>query len=299
MMESHLQFDLIEPEQEWERYNLVIIPDEMMPDGQTVDRLHRYIDKGGSVMISHNGGIQAGTNNSWLEKYGIFYNGASSFKPAYLVVDDNFIKDMPGYAYAFYEGASEWEVKLPAKSLVKLGEPLFQRSASHYTSHKHTPFNHITKYSAVAISGKIGLTGFPLGISYYNNGYWVYREMFEKLVREILPIRLIETNTPLTSEVTVTHQPANKEIQRQDRYLVHIINWSSTRKTPQHPETHDCPVPLSNIWIKLNIPIRQVNVKTVVTPGQLSYQFTETGVEVIVPQIIIHEIVCFELLNIF
>ena len=32
MLESRLQFDLVEQEQEWERYNLVVIPDELMPD---------------------------------------------------------------------------------------------------------------------------------------------------------------------------------------------------------------------------------------------------------------------------
>lgn len=201
MMEMHIQFDLLEPEMEWERYGLVVIPDELMPDEQTVSRLHSFIEKGGSVIVCHNGGISKETNKSWLEKYGLMQHGQSTFKPAYLVADDNFVPGMPGYAYALYGGASQWKVQSPARSLAQLGEPLFNRSAEHYTSHKQSPFDHVTGYSVAAISGKIGLLGFPVGQSYFDKGYWVYREVFSKLIKELLPNRLVETNAPLNTEI--------------------------------------------------------------------------------------------------
>ena len=92
MIESRLQFDVVEPGQEWERYNLVVIPDEVMPDEKTVERLHGYIDKGGSVIVCHNGGLQYDTKESWIIKYGFRYEGLSPFKPAYLVTDNSFYK---------------------------------------------------------------------------------------------------------------------------------------------------------------------------------------------------------------
>ncbi len=209
MIEMHIQFDLLEPEMEWERYGLVVIPDELMPDDRTINRLHLFIEKGGSVIVCHNGGISKETSKSWLEKYGMIQHGQSPFKPAYLVADDYFVPDMPGYAYALYGGASQWKVQSSAKSLAQLGEPLFNRSAEHYTSHKQSPFDHVTDYSVAAVSGKIGLLGFPVGQTYFDKGYWVYREVFSKLVKEVLPNRLVETNAPLNAEITVAYQPAN------------------------------------------------------------------------------------------
>ena len=294
MIESHLQFDVLEPTQPWERYGLVVVPDELMPDHKTVLRLQNYIDNGGSVIICHNGGLQAETGKTWLEKYGFFFEGQSPFEPAYLVADNNFFRDMPGYAYALYNGASQWKVQAPAKSFAKLGEPLFQRSPEHYTSHRQSPFDHVTSYSTLATSGNIGLIGFPIGQSYYEKGYWVYREAFARIVIEVLKKRLVETNAPLSSEVTVTYQPANSEVNRLERYIIHIINWSPVRGTSQHPTFYDDPVPLTDIRVKLNLPAPPVSVQAVVLDIPLNWQFSDGGIEVTIPKVNVHEVVCFE-----
>ncbi len=297
MLECHLQFDLVEPGQEWEHYKLVVIPDELMPDGKTVEKLHRFVENGGSLIVCHNGGRHAETKQSWLERYGLNYSVQSTFSPAYFVVDDNFVKDMPGYAYALYDGASQWKAHPPAKSLAQLGEPLFQRNAAHYTSHKHSPFDHVTEYSVLATSGKVGLIGFPIGKSYYNKGYWIYRIAFERLVNELIPQKLVETNASLSTEITVTFQELNQHLNRPQRYMVHIINWSPTRKTPLYNEVHEDPVALTDIQVKLNIPLKNVTVKMMSTSERLSHQYVGNGIEVTIPRILIHEIVCFEYLQ--
>jgi hypothetical protein len=295
LLESRLQFDVVEPVQEWERYNLIVIPDELQPDNKTVERLHKYIASGGAVIICHHGGLAKDSKLSWLEQYGFSFMGDSSFKPAYMVIEDGFVENMPGYEYALYNGASQWKVKSPAKTLGQLGEPLFQRSAEHFTSHQHAPFDHVTEYSTLAVSGRIGLIGFPIGGSYYDKGYWVYRAVFQRLLGEVLPLRLIETNAPLNAELTLTYQPASKETGRSERYMVHIINWSPSRKTPPPPEVHEDPVALTNVRVKLNIPLRNVTVKTAVSGNKLQYHSSDNGIDVTIPRILVHEIVCFEM----
>ncbi len=294
MIEAHLQFDLVEQEQEWERYQLVVIPDELMPDGKTVERLHQYVEKGGALIVCDRGGLQPETGQSWLERYGIQYRGQSPFKPAYFVAGDHFVKNTPGYAYALYHGASQWSIQTPARSLAQLGEPLFQRSAEHYTSHKQSPFDHETDYSVMAISGKTGLIGFPVGNSYYAKGYWIYREAFMHLVNEFVPRKLVETNAPLSTEVTVTYQEANEASDRPERYMVHLINWSPVRKTPGHPEMHEDVVPLTDVHVKLNIPFRNVLITTVASREKLKHRMVDQYIEVTVPKISSHEIICFE-----
>jgi hypothetical protein len=64
--------------------------------------------------------------------------------------------------------------------MAQLGVPLFQRSAERYTSHAQTPFDHATDFTVLARSGRVGLVGFPLGRSYYQQGYWVYREALRR-----------------------------------------------------------------------------------------------------------------------
>jgi hypothetical protein len=294
MLESRLQFDVVEPGQEWERYGLVVLPDAFRPDAATVERLHAYIAKGGSVIVIHDAGLVAGGSVGWLERYGLTYAGASPFKPAYLVPQAKFTGDIPTYEYALYEGASQWKVTAPAVSYAALGEPLFQRSAEHFTSHKQTPFDHLTEYSVVARSGRVGLLAFPAGTSYYRNGYWIYRAAFDYLVGQVVPQRLVDTDAPLSTEITVTHQLTDAALRRPERYLVHVINWSANRKAPPHPEVFESPVPLRDVRVRLNLPLKVRAAHAVTSGDKLRARVVKDGVEVVVPRVAIHEIVALE-----
>lgn len=294
LLESRVQFDVVEPDQPWERYGMVIVPDEMRVEPALEGRLHAFIKGGGAAIAIHQGGLLAGEERSWLERYGLRYAGASPFKPAYLVPEVNFTGDIPKYEYALYEGASQWRAEGAAKVLARLGEPKFQRSAEHYTSHAQTPFDHLTDYAAVARSGAVGLVGFPLGRSYFQQGYWVYRAAFQKLLEEVLPARLVESSAPLSTEITVTHQAAEKAGGR-ERYMVHIINFSALRATPQHPAFHEDPIPLTDVRVRLRLPVKVGQARAVDAGREIAVRPAEGGgVEFVVPRVPIHEIVCLE-----
>ena len=161
--------------------------------------------------------------------------GMSEFKPAYLVPQGGLTGEIPSYEYALYEGASQWRAEPPATALALLGEPLFQRSPKHYTSHSQTPFDHATSYAAVARSGSVALIAFPLGQSYYNQGYWIYRQAFQKVLKEVLPKPLIQSDAPLCAELSLTHQAAQPDAGRKARYMVHIVNYLSRAGDTEAP----------------------------------------------------------------
>jgi hypothetical protein len=289
MLESRLQFDVVEPGQAWERYGLVVLPDGFRPDAATVERLHAFVAQGGALIVCHEAGLVAGVATEWLERYGLTYAGPSPFTPAYLVPQAKFTGDIPDYEYALYEGSAQWQAAAPAVSLAALGEPKFQRTAEHFTSHRQTPFDHLTAYTALARSGRVGLVAFPIGQSYYRNGYWVYRAAFEHLLGEVLPTRLIHTNAQLSTELTVTHQPVQK------RYLIHVINYSPLRKAPPHPEFHEDPIPLTDVTVRLNLPLKVKSARALVAGEKLRARTDHNGVEVTLARVPISEVICLEL----
>jgi len=286
-MESRVQFDVVEPDAAWERYALVVLPDDMPVNAALAVRLHSYVAGGGAVIASHESGLLEGRKQSWLESYGIAYAGPSSFKPAYMIPKEDFTGGLPPYEYALYEGASQWRARPPAVVVAQLGEPAFQRGPQQYTSHRQTPFDHATEFAAIARAGRIALFGFPLGISYYNEGYWVYRQAFHKILRAVLPARIVESDAPLSTEITVTRQPG--------RYLVHIVNFSGLRRTPKHPDFYEDPIPLTDVGVRLNVPARFSAVKAVRGGATLTLRkASPTAVETTVPRIAVHEILSFE-----
>src|SRR5204863_9523465 len=144
----------------------------------------------------------------------LHYEGMSPFTPAYMVPRDNFTGDIPSYAYALYESASQWRAEAPATTLAVLGEPLFQRSPEHYTSHSQTPFDHTTSYAALARSGRVALVAFPVGEGYYNQGFWIYRQAFQKALSEVHRVPLVQSDAHISTELSLTHQVAKSGVGR-------------------------------------------------------------------------------------
>jgi hypothetical protein len=280
MMETRLQFDCVEPDAAWERYRLIVLPESLEVDPALAARLHRFVASGGAVIACHTSG------KDWLSKYGIEFAGLSKFKPAYLVPREDFTHGIPTYEYALYEGASQWRISGEARAIAQLGEPLFQRSPEKYTSHRQSPFDHETEFAAAARSGRVAVIGFPLGSSYFNEGYWVYRSLFAHVLKHVLPEQLVTTNAPVSAEVEVTRQ--------KDRYLVHIVNWSANRGSPKHPVFHEEPVPLADVRVGLRLPLRGASARAVVSNSDLPVRRNGSAVEVVVPRVGIHEIVAFE-----
>jgi hypothetical protein len=293
MLESHLQFDVVEPDGEWERYGLVMLADNMEVDAALARRLHAFLEKGRSVIVGPQGTPAAGGSLNWLERYGLRCEGASPFKPAYMLPQGDLARGIPPYEYALYEGASRWRARPPAEVSAYLGEPLFQRSPEHYTSHAQTPFARKTDFAAVARSGGLVLFAFPLGISYWNRGYWVYRHCFQRVLETLMPRPLVQTDAPMSAEVTLLHQPPADR--RGERYLVHIVSFSALRRAPKHPEFLEGPIPLTNVRVRLNAPFRPAGARAVVSGVRLDLrEAAGGGIEVTVPSVRVHEIVCFQ-----
>jgi hypothetical protein len=68
------------------------------------------------------------------------------------------------------------------------------------------------------------------------------------------------------------------------------------RRTPKHTDFHDDPVPLSNVTVRVNLPLK-VATATALYAGQdvPVHRVAGGGVESLVPRVEIHEVVCLEL----
>jgi hypothetical protein len=297
LTESRVQFDIVERGTKWEeRYALVLLPENFWVDQALATRLQAFVAAGGAIIAAHTSGVLAGTEKSWMERYGLHYAGMSPFTPAYMVPKVSFTGDIPPYAYALYEGASQWRAQSPATVLAALGEPLFQRSPEHYMSHQQTPFDHATMYAALARSGRVALVAFPLGQGYYNQGFWAYRQAYQKVLSEVLPVPLIQSDAHLTTELSLTHQAAKPDAGRKERYMVHIVNFSPVRRTPKHTDFHDDPIPLTNVAVRVNLPLKVSTVKALYAGKDLPVRrVANGGLEVVVPRVDIHEVVSLEL----
>jgi hypothetical protein len=289
LAECRVQFDCVEPEGEWERYGLVIVPERTAVSDALAARLHAHAAKGNAILVAGDAGLLAGTGASWLQRYGLTAHGPSPFKPAYLLPRESFTGEIPAYEYALYEGAHQYRASQPARIVAQLGEPAFQRSPQHYTSHAQSPFDHATDFAAIAVSGRIALFAYPLGTHYFTQGYWIDRAALKHVLSSILPGQLLETTAPVSTEFAVTFQAKPRP-----RYLVHIVNWSANRGTPRHPVFYEEPIPLTGVTVTLRRPVKSGTVRAAAAGVDLPARRVAGGVEVTVPRVPLHEVLIYE-----
>ncbi len=295
LTEHHVQFDVREPEDTWERYRFVVLPDHVTVDAALAGRLRSYLEGGGAVLASHQALRLEGTDNLWAEDLlGLSYAGESPYKPAYMKLEPDFGDGLPDYEYALYEGSARWQPTRDGRGtvLARLGEPLFQRSAEHYTSHAQTPFDHLTPWAAVARSGRLAATAFPIGASYYQSGYWIYRNVFGRLLGDVLPERLVETDAPTSTEVTLTHQRATRE--HPERWLVHVLGYFPAPRSPHHVEYLEAPVPLREVRVGLALDAPIARAYTAEDGRPLPLEHHDRRWRVVIPEVEISAVVVLE-----
>jgi hypothetical protein len=294
LIESRVQFDVVEPSAPWERYGLAVLPEDLAVDADLAARLAAFLAGGGRVLACDRAGLLAGTESSWLEPLGLRPAGRSPFAPAYLLPGPGVTGAIPPYEYALYEGAARWRAGAPAELLARLGEPLFQRSAERYTSHAQTPFERPTDFAAAAVSGRLAFFAWPLGRSYHRHGYWVERAAFRRALEATGFRGVVETSAPLSAEVSLTRQRARGGEPWKERYLAHVVHYSPLRKSPAHPELYEDPVPLADVRIRVNLDLGSVVAREVPSGRKLPVTRVQGGVEATLPRVDVHGIVAFE-----
>jgi hypothetical protein len=292
LMECHVQFDIVEPDIDLGRYRLLVLADGLVVDQGLAARLETFLASGGAIIASHEAIRLAGSEQSWHTGLAATYLGESPYKPAYLKLGGRPIwAHLPDYEYALYEGTARWSARQES-TIALVGEPLFQRSAEHYTSHAQSPFDHLTSEAAVLLHERFAAAAFPIGASYYRTGYWIYREVFRRLLEAVLPERLIRTSAPLSAEVTLTHQ--QEAPGRPERWMVHVVNFSPNRRSPEHCEYLEDPIPLRDVRVRLSCGRAITRVVLGASGQALPLTPVDGGWETVVPEVRFGEIVVFE-----
>ena len=248
LTELQLQFDIIEGGANLARYRLIVLPDSLVVDATLAAQLNTYIAAGGKVLASHTA-LRGADTTSWCTALAMEYAGESPFAPAFLLLDQTRYPHLPAFEYALYYGSAQWRAAQGVRAYV--GEPRFQRSAAHYTSHAQSPYDHPTEYAAIVHQQDVAAVTFPVFSSYFKSGYWIYRDVCRAILAELLPQRLIQSTAPLSSELSITYQQADAT--HPARYMVHIVNYSPNRRATPHMEYLEDPIPLHDITVTLGI----------------------------------------------
>jgi hypothetical protein len=217
LLESKLTFDVLDPDSDFARYRLLILPDTVRVSSTLGDKLRAYLVGGGRILLTgesglgDTGGFALDVGAEWIEP-SPFTGGDYALPDAAFQAD--FVTN-PLFMYLPSQRARVTE----GQSLGAVFEPYFDRTPTHFSGHRNTPSRpDASPYPVGVRKGAVTWLAHPVFTAYRRSGASAILDYAEKVIRSSLATRpSVETSLPRAGRVTLRRQEAER------RSIVHLL----------------------------------------------------------------------------
>lgn len=219
LLEGHYLYNVIDPEEDFSTYKLLILPDNITVNGKIADKIRDYTRHGGKVLFTGKSGTDS--NGKFILDMGIGFCGENKMCPSYLRPEydlypngiTSYVMYSKGYDICLNE---DFDGKVRANSV----EAYFNRTTEHFCSHAHTPYDRSKTKPAAVLTEKAGYIGWEIFTEYAQKGsvhlkYVVY-DIIDALLEEE---KTLSTSIGSQGVVTLTRQ----KMEGKSRFVNHIL----------------------------------------------------------------------------
>ena len=289
LTEAHYQFDIIDDKMDMNRYKVVILPDIIGIDKELKGKLEEYLQNGGRLVLSHKSGMDKSYQEFVLDGIGVELIGDAQYSPDYVVAGKEVSEGLLDTEYVMYEKGLWVKPLEGTEILAAIHNPYFNRAYNHFCSHYQTPVDKDSGYPAITQAGDVIYFSHPIFSMYALHGLRAYKLLFLNSLRRLLPDedRVMQTNAPTTAQIYVNYQSSY------DRHVIHVLHYIPERRY-EGIDTIEDVIPLYNISLKTRLPKKPSRVYLAPSNKELAFKTDGEHTEVVIPEIVGHEMVVFE-----
>ena len=281
LVELHQQFNVIDLDEDFARYQVIILPDEIQPSARLFAKLDAFVAGGGWVIASHE------SARGW-GGLGVEVLGPSKFRDEFLLPETGAFPTLADNAYFLYQRGLAIRALDGTQTMACYGHPYFDRDDEKFNSHKQTPLGQRTREPLITRRGRAVYIANPIFRSYAADGVGAYKTIVGDLVRQMLRRPAVRApGLPSTAQITVLEQPLEK------RWIVHLLHYPMTRRAPDIDIIEE-PGVLVDQRIELRLPSAPRRVVLVPQGQPLQFQHQDGYVAVQLDRVTGHQAICFE-----
>ncbi|MBU5591882.1 beta-galactosidase trimerization domain-containing protein [Clostridium sp. MSJ-4] len=266
LQELSYQFEIIDSRFDFDKYKLIILPDDINFMPELEKKLLNYVENGGKVIGTHKSLIDDKNKESSL--YGISYEGESTYYRDFILPNDVIGKDLYKEEYVMYLRGAKNKVN-DAEVLMHSVEPYFNREGKTFCSHQHTPSSGKLGYPAATKKGNVIYFSHPIFKIYRKNCARWCKLVMKDAIEMLLEDKLIDHNGPSTMITALNRQKEN------NRDILHILHYI-TEKRSEDIYTIEDVIPLYNVDFKVYVGERHIKSVKIV-PELESIDFEKTN----------------------
>ncbi len=279
------QFDLVDAAGPLERYELLILPDEVRLEAEGVRRVRKYLRAGGSILASGVSGLNVDGTEALLPELGIRSHGPSPYQVTYIRFGRQVAAGVPRTDHVMYEKGIRVTAAGSATVLARVVEPYFERAWDHFCSHRQTPGERVSRYAAAVRRSRSAYIAHPIFGAFGKHGNEAYRLLVRNVLDLLLPEPLLRVQAPTSTEASILRQGG--------RTIVHLLQYCPERRGEGLDLVEDV-VPLYNVAMSARLARRPRRVYIAPQETPLEFTWVAGRARVIVPEVAGHAITVFE-----
>ena len=268
---------------DFEKYKIVIFPDNVVLDDDALSALNRYIENNGNVILMGNALVRDG---KFQIDTGLSYIGEPEYDCDYILSDGNYT-DVPAAPMLCNVPGHRTE-NIDAQIKAEFITPYFSRTHAHFCGHKNTPHNkQSTPYPAIARKGNVVYLSHSLPVQYRRFGSVYHRNYFINAFKELYSDGIVNIEGLGSLGRYTMIKQADKS-----RYCLNMT-YACPSKRGIAEIIEDIPARY-NIKVTLNVPERIKNVYIGLNGEKLDFCSNGKKTTFIVPELDCHTSVVIE-----
>lgn len=244
LLEGKILFDVIDTEEDFNKFKVLILPDRLRIDQTLKEKLEEFFKNGGKVFATGESGLNE-EGNLFAIDIGVKWMQVNPFKPDYF--KPHFRLDKLGDAsFIFYSQGQKIELD-GGMEMGHREDPYFNRDIFSFCSHQHTPSS-LNNGGPGMVESKNGIYfAWNVFEDYATKGSLALKETVIYALNRLLKEKTLETNLPSSGVVTLMHQ------KQQKRLICHLL-YASPVKRGESIEVIEDTLPVYNTTVSLRIP---------------------------------------------
>jgi len=294
------QFDIVDSQSDLSRYAVLVLPDTIPVSQPLARKIEAYLEGGGAVIASFESGLDAGQSEFALRALGVRLMGEGPREldgtpvrgrhydradyADYVLPRGQIGRGLPETEHAMYMRGVEVEAAPGSDVLADLIVPYFPRTYKHFCSHRQTPSSGRAGGPAIVQRGRAIYFAHPIFSQYDRNAPRWCKTLFLNALDILLPEPLLRHGGPTTLRATVNEQAA------ESRWVVHLLHYIPERRSQDIDVIEDV-IPLYDVRVSVRVPGQVTGVACVPERQALAYEQKGGRVELVVPELVGHQIV--------
>ena len=284
LLELHQQFDVVDLERDLSGYKVVVLPDEIVLEGEFLEKIRAYRASGGKLLFSGASGLNAARDRFALD-IGLTLRGKSEFDPDYIIPTEFCPTSPVRGAFVVHGGAWNVEAK-DAEVLAHRADSYFNRTWEHFCSHQHAPDAQTSEFPAVVAGEDWVYFAHAIFTRYRLDGQPLFRDLVQDALARLLPTPRVETTLPTSARVSLMQQ----KTQLNERTILHLL-FAVPVKRGENIEIIEDLFPLQNIECAVRVSHNVSSVRLVPSNEELNWTRDGDAIRFTVPMLLCHQIV--------